>query len=243
MQQPKQPSGVPTARRWRAPVGASLVVVAYGNLATMATWLPFPGPLVPAIGHPLLVAGALVWARRGAGLTWAELGITPRGLARGALLGLGLGGLMTLLVLVPLLALRAVGWTSATIYPHPEAPTAFAQTVLRLLLLTALCEEVWFRGVLQPLWARLLDPWPSIAVNASLFAAWHLAIWAWTLERVTLTPALPFALTYPAGLLILGIAGVLFSWLRQATGHLAGPIVAHWAIDVALVALVLGGWL
>jgi membrane protease YdiL (CAAX protease family) len=68
-----------------------------------------------------------------------------------------------------------------------------------------------------------------------LFAAWHLAVWGWTLERVTLTPALPVVLTYPAGLLILGIAGLLFSWLRQATGHLAGPIVAHWVIDVVLV--------
>jgi len=44
-------------------------------------------------------------------------------------------------------------------------------------------------------------------------------------------------------LLALGIAGLLFGWQRQATGHLAGPIVAHWAIDAALIALTVWGWL
>jgi membrane protease YdiL (CAAX protease family) len=228
---------------WRAAVGASAVIVAYGNLATVATWLPYPGPLVPVIGHPLLVAATLVWARSAAGLTWADLGFSRSGWVRSTLLGLGLGGLMTLLVLVALLGFRAIGWSSATTYPQPEDPAAFAQVVLRLLLVTALCEELWFRGLLQACWGRLLPPRQAMLVGALLFAAWHLAVWAWTLERVTLTPALQFVLTYPVGLLILGIAGLLFSWLRRASGNLIGPIVAHWVIDVALVVLVLASWL
>jgi membrane protease YdiL (CAAX protease family) len=224
-------------------LGASAVIVVYGNLATVATWLPYPGPLVPVIGHPVLVAAALVWARGAAGLTWTDLGLGRSGWVRSALLGLGLGGLMALLVLVPLLGFRAIGWSSATTYPPPEDPAAFAQVVLRLLLVTALCEELWFRGLLQACWGRLLPPWQGLLVGAALFAAWHLAVWAWTLERVTLTPALPFVLTYPVGLLILGVAGLLFGWLRRTSGHLVGPIVAHWVIDVVLVALVLANWL
>lgn len=224
-------------------MGASAVIVTYGNLATVATWLPFPGSLVPVIGHPVLVAAALGWARGPAGFTWADLGLRASGWAGSILLGIGLGGLMTLLVLASLLGFRAIGWSSTTTYLQPEAPAAFAQLVLRLLLVTALCEELWFRGLLQASWGRLLEPWCGLLVGAVLFAAWHLAVWGWTLERVTLTPAIPLVLTYPAGLLMLGIAGLLFGWLRQATGHLAGPIVAHWIIDVALVVLVLASWL
>jgi uncharacterized protein len=236
-------SARPAAERWWTALGASIAMVTYGNLATVATWLPFPGPLVPVVGHPVLVAAGLAWARGPAGFTWADLGCSRSGWGRSAVLGLGLGGLMALLVLLPLLGFRAIGWSSATTYPQPDDPAAFAQIALRLLLATALCEELWFRGLLQACWRRLLAPWRGMLVGAGLFAAWHLAVWGWTLERVTLTPAISLVLTYPVGLLILGIAGLLFSWLRQATGHLAGPIVAHWVIDVVLVVLVLGGWL
>jgi uncharacterized protein len=229
--------------RWGAALGASGVLVSYGNLATVATWLPSPWPLVPVIGHPLLVAIALAWAHGAGGLTWADLGLSRSGWARSALLGLGLGALMALLVLLFLLGFRAIGWSSATAYPQPDDAAAFAQIALRLLLVTALCEELWFRGLLQACWLRLLKPWRGMLVGAVLFAGWHLAVWGWTLERVTLTPAIPLLLTYPVGLLILGTAGLLFSWLRHRTGHLVGPIVAHWVIDVVLVTLVLGGWL
>jgi membrane protease YdiL (CAAX protease family) len=45
------------------------------------------------------------------------------------------------------------------------------------------------------------------------------------------------------GLAILTLGGALFGWLRQVSAHLAGPIVAHWTIDLVLVTLVLAGWL
>jgi membrane protease YdiL (CAAX protease family) len=44
-------------------------------------------------------------------------------------------------------------------------------------------------------------------------------------------------------LLALFLAGLLFGWQRQTSGHLAGPIVAHWLIDAALIALAVAGWL
>jgi membrane protease YdiL (CAAX protease family) len=224
-------------------LGASAIVVAYGNLATMATWQPAHWPVVPAVGHPVLVVVALVWARGPAGLSWADLGLARAGWRRAALLGLAVGGLMALVVIGLVLLARIIEWSSATAYPEPPDRAAFGFVVLQLLISTALCEELWFRGLLQACWVRLLGPWRGIVVVAVLFAVWHLAVWGWTLGRVTLQPALPLALTYPAGLLILGFAGVLFGGLRQLGGHLAGPIAAHWLIDVALVVLVLSGWL
>ena len=224
---------------WRTALVASVVLVAYGNVA----WQPGVWSALLALTHPLLVVAALAWALGPARLTWGDLGLGRAGWGRGTLLGLALGTLMALAVGGLLLGARAIGWGSSTAVPMPADAPDFALRLLRLLVATALCEEIWFRGVLQACWVRLLGPGRGIVVTAALFAAWHLAIWAWTLDQVTLTPALPFALTYPAGLLILGIAGLLFGWLRQATGHLAGPVVAHWAIDVALVILVSSGWL
>jgi membrane protease YdiL (CAAX protease family) len=228
--------------RWLAALVPSVVLVVYGNLATLAAQQPSNWPAIPALGHLLLVVLALLWAVGPARLSLTELGLGRAGWGRSALLGLGLGGLMALLVVGPLLAFRAIGWASSTPSPPPDAG-ALAQRTLELLLSTAVCEELWFRGLLQTCWVRLLGPPRGIFVTAVLFAAWHLVLWDWTLTQVTLQPALPLALTYPAGIAILTLGGVLFGWLRQVSGHLAGPIVAHWLIDLVLVGLVVTGWL
>lgn len=233
----------PTATAWWPTLAASVALVLYGNLSTLAASLAWPGPLGLAAAHLLLVVGALAWARGVAGCTWDELGLGRRGWARGALLGLGLAALMAALVGGLLALFRAIDWTSRTAYPAPTDGGGVLLLGARLLLFTALCEEIWFRGVLHALWVRQLGPARGVVGVALLFAAWHLVVWARTLDRVALQPALPVVVTYPAGLLVLFVAGVLFGWQRAATGHLAGPIVAHWAIDLVLIALVVGGWL
>jgi len=234
--------GPPPTARWAHTLVASAVLVLYGNLSALAAVGPWPLPLLPPLGHPLLAVSALLWARA-TGCSWAALGLGRRGWGRSAALGLGLAAGLAALVGALIALFRAVHWTSATAYPAPASSGAALLLGARLLLLTALCEEVWFRGVLHALWQRQLGGVRGIGVVALLFAAWHLGVWAWTLERVTLQPALPRALTYPAGLLALFLAGVLFGGLRAISGHLAGPVVAHWVIDLVLIALVLGGWL
>src|SRR5262245_22326084 len=98
---------------WRAAVVPSVVLVAYGNLSTLAGWQPGDWPTIPPVGHALLVALALAWAFGPARLDLAALGLTRAGWLRGTLWGLGLGGVMAALVVVPMLALRAFGWQSA----------------------------------------------------------------------------------------------------------------------------------
>jgi membrane protease YdiL (CAAX protease family) len=235
-------AAVVTRDLWRPAVAASVVLVLYGNLSTIATWQGGAWPAVPAVGHPLLVALALAWAFGPARLSLDALGLGWHGWARGIPLGLGLGGVMALLVVLPMLGLRAVGWTSATAVPLPSESVALARHALfHILLATALCEELWFRGLLQACWVQVVGPTRGNVIQAGLFAVWHLAVWSWTLGQVTLQPPLPLALTVPAGLAILIVAGLLFGWLREVSGHLSGPIVAHWTIDVVLIALV-GNW-
>ena len=228
---------------WCRTLAISAALLAYGNVTALLAASPGPGALVPLLSHPLAVLAALLCARRAAGCTWDELGLGRRGWACGSLWGFGMAAFMAAIVGGLILLFRAVHWTSSTAYPAPADPSATLLLGGRLLLLTAVCEEVWFRGVLHALWVRQVGLTRGVVVVALLFAAWHLTVWGWTLQRVTLQPALPLALTYPAGLLALFIAGLLFGWLRAASGHLAGPIVAHWAIDLVLIALAIGGWL
>jgi membrane protease YdiL (CAAX protease family) len=219
----------------------SVVLLVYGNLATLVVWQPGQWPTIPAVGHLLFVAVALAWALGPAQLSLAALGLGRVGWRRSTLLGLGVGGLMALLVLAPLVAFRAVGWHSTTALPFDGG--ALAVRAVRLLLASAVCEELWFRGLLQACWGRVLGPVGGILVSAVLFAAWHLVVWGWTLSQVAIQPPLPLALTYPAGLAVLAFAGGFFGWLRQATGHLVGPVVAHWLIVLVLTGLVRVGWL
>jgi membrane protease YdiL (CAAX protease family) len=217
-------------------------LLAVNNLGMVASWYPWPWPLAAPLGHGLLLCATVAWARR-ARLTWRDLGLVPDGWRGDVLQGVALGLFMAALVGALWLATRAIGWGSATAIPQPDHGLGFALKLLQLLLLTALYEELWFRGLLHVCWVGLLGPGRGVTLTALLFAAWHLALWAWTLDRVTLVPPLPFWFTYPAGLVLLFVAGLLFGQLRQVSGRLTGPIVAHWTIDVILVVLVGGGWL
>jgi membrane protease YdiL (CAAX protease family) len=38
-------------------------------------------------------------------------------------------------------------------------------------------------------------------------------------------------------MLTTGVAGVAFGMLRERTGNLAGPIVAHWVVDGLMITL------
>ncbi len=93
-----------------------------------------------------------------------------------------------------------------------------------------------FRGVLLAvLRRRWAAPWATV-LSAVPFTLWHGVI-------VTRTIALTNLQADPL-LVIVGLAGafaavfvggILFAALRLATGHLAGSIVAHWALNAALL--------
>jgi membrane protease YdiL (CAAX protease family) len=80
---------------------------------------------------------------------------------------------------------------------------------LKLFLLGVLapiCEEIFFRGILQSSLTRRIGPWRAIVVTAVLFALIHSTSF------------------YPHLLLTLGF---LFSWLYYVTGTIRVPIICH----------------
>jgi len=94
------------------------------------------------------------------------------------------------------------------------------------VILIAVPEEVFYRGWLQP---RLRRVWPgglsvfgvavgpAIILTSIVFAVGHV---------VTIPAAFRLAVFFPS---------LLFCWLRDRTGHLAGPVIFHVLSNLAML--------
>jgi tRNA pseudouridine32 synthase/23S rRNA pseudouridine746 synthase len=213
-------------------------VAAYGNVVALVvgTVTPQPGWLgVPFAG--LLVGLVLAWSRWVERLTLAELGLAPRHWVRSAGLGLlvALGAALPAIVFLrfPPLVGQAVEYAPVG---SLSREALLWRTFVWMPLDTAIPEEVAFRGVLLGALRRPLANVPAALVSAVVFTVWHTVV-------VTRTVALTNLQAQPvlATLGLVGafgavwVGGVLFAWLRLATGHLAGSVVAHWAFNAALL--------
>jgi membrane protease YdiL (CAAX protease family) len=88
------------------------------------------------------------------------------------------------------------------------------------------CEELAFRGFIQPLLVRSLGPAPGIILTALPFALLHGPEYAWSWRHV----------------LLVTIAGASFGWMRHRTGSTASAAVMHAAYNATFfVALLISG--
>lgn len=227
----------PPARRWEGATTLALValLLAYANgdawrYARRGRALARETNL----SHLGMLAVVLAWAAC-EGLSARELGLGRAGLGRGVLWGLGLG----LLGALPISLFFAFPLVSRQAITHPEYVGVSRGRLLWLvagqfLLGSAVFEEIAFRGLLHAKLRRLLGPGRALLAGAGVFAAWHLVITWYNLRRSNLPRAL-FPLLYPGALAALFAGGLLFGLVRQATGHVAGAVVAHWVMVAAIV--------
>ncbi len=111
--------------------------------------------------------------------------------------------------LLALATLPAYGLVRVLMTPHFQAPHLRLWSLPEQLLFTALPEETFFRGSLQPSLAPA-RPYVSIIMTSVLFALVHLAT-----DRGN-----------PARLLVF-FPSLLFGWLRHRTGSVVPGIVYH----------------
>jgi membrane protease YdiL (CAAX protease family) len=172
------------------------------------------GPRIPPRSY------ALTHAALGAGLvaiTRASLGLRPPALWSGLRLGLAAA------------AAVAAGVAATTALPsvrvamaQRELPEPAARWLaLRIPLGTVWSEEAAFRAVLGTLGADAFGPAGGRLVQAAAFGLWHIAD-----ARSTGQPVI-------GTVLVTGAAGWLFDWLRERSGSLATPMLAHLAINEA----------
>jgi membrane protease YdiL (CAAX protease family) len=85
------------------------------------------------------------------------------------------------------------------------------------------CEELAFRGFLQPLLSRSLGAWPGILLAALPFSLLHGQQYAWSWRHI----------------LLVTLAGVSFGWMRHRTGSTAAASVMHCAYNATYFAAML----
>jgi len=164
-----------------------------------------------------------------------ELGLGRHGLARGLVMGLAIGALGAL----PIRLFFAFPLVSRQAISQPEFENLSRGRLLWLvggqfLIGSALFEEIAFRGLLHAKLVRLCGVGRALLVGNGVFAAWHLVITWHNLRRSNL-PRVLFPLLYAGALTALFAGGLLFGLVRQASGHLAGSVLAHWLMVANIV--------
>jgi membrane protease YdiL (CAAX protease family) len=156
-----------------------------------------------------------------------------------------IGGLLSLHV-ITIVFLVAVARPDA--FGDVQAPgntAGLVETLARVLVVTALVEEITFRGVLFGLWRRVFpltgEGWrrglrwltPSL-ITAVAYGLWHIGPTRDTLAQLCRAPTVePFvvsvAATTAAGVLVFGL-------LRDLTDGLAGGVLLHVAVNGSVIA-------
>lgn len=189
-----------------------------------------------------LLALLLLWTRR-TGFTLRDLGLAGAQNRVSALWGIALG----LVLALPPVAFIALApfVTGESVQAGEINDLSGSEMALRLAfrvpVVTALFEEVTFRGVLYASWLRATDLRRTVLGTGIVFALWHIVITFNSVRESEVVEAAPLiALGYLGSLLALFVGGAAFALLRWRTGGVAGPFFFHWIV-VALMTLTI--WL
>lgn len=190
----------------------------------------------------LAMAGVMVGVAYRAGITLDRMGLRHfrRGLRVGLVAVLIIGAIIAAGVAVPVTR----EFFADDRFSDLDTGDMLFEVLGRIPLVTALFEEVVFRGVLIGVFVARFSPLAAVSLSSALFGLWHVLPGLDTLES---NPAggfvespLEIAGALVGGVIITAIAGYLFSWLRLRGNSLVTPFVAHLANNSFAF---LGGWL
>jgi membrane protease YdiL (CAAX protease family) len=194
--------------------------------------------------NPLVVVLMLIYAALRPG-GWPAVGLRRGGLARsllgGVWLGLGLSVPPLFFFYKPILLDTPLEYGPISGLSRREL---LDELFIRLPVGVGILEELGFRGLLYAALRRHYSPAVAIGGSALGFAAWHYKVTASSAAQTNISTAarLPKLLrpyiqpiAVGGGMLTTGLAGVAFGILRERTGNLAGPMLAHWIVDGIMV--------
>jgi membrane protease YdiL (CAAX protease family) len=226
-------------RPWRVlPVVALSVFLAlYGNaVSTLLALPPLLGGATGVIVGVVLTTIVVVWAWP-TGMTWNDIGLGWAGAGRSAAIGL-LAAAAT--VLPALLILRFPPLVGEPVTYDQALAVSSTDLALRVFVLmpldTIIPEELAFRGLLLGSLLRRYSAAAAVVLAAIPFTVWHVVIVGRTILQTNLTQEPLFTgLGFAGALVAVFIGGIIFGWLRVATGHLAGSLAAHWGFNSGLI--------
>lgn len=212
-------------------LGGTLLAGALGQTGGLSQGVA--GVLSGAVVFVVLIAAAFTWVRlRYPGHARDLVGWSSPAW-RDVLIGLGLGVLGFLVInvglgtLVELLA-RLAGADPPAVQEDYQELVRNADTapffILMAVVLAPLAEELFFRGMLFPAFARRMGVWAAILLSALLFAVLHVGTGA----TGDLAPnAILAGLIFPLG--------VLLAWIYHRRGTLLAPIIVHAVFNLLAV--------
>jgi membrane protease YdiL (CAAX protease family) len=229
------------ARRWW-PIPAIVLALVVANVAANRvvpdSWY---APFAVVVSVALVV-----FAVRVDGRSFHDLGMArdqaPRGLKWGVIL-LGL-------VVVGYLAALVLPATRDLFRDERVADMTFLDTLhaafVRVTLGTVLLEEVAFRAVLPAVLVARTRLWIAVAVSSVLFGFWHL-LPSFGLETVNpvaedTVGRLPAWVTVGGAVLSTTAVGLWFAFLRERTGSVLTPMIAHWSTNALGYLFAYGVW-
>jgi membrane protease YdiL (CAAX protease family) len=175
-----------------------------------------------------LLGLALLGAARAGGLSWDELGLERRSAGRGLRCGAAAATLPAAAIAaatawrsahLPSTRVPSAGMSGAQVAGGRMSGRALAEwTLFAIPVGTVLCEELAFRAVLDGLLARTGDQRAAL-LGAAVFGLWHVRPARGSGDPVLLT------VMFTTG------AGLLFTWLRRASGSVLAPAVLHYAVN------------
>jgi uncharacterized protein len=223
-----------------------LPTVELGVIAFLFVWNVAANTVVPAgaaVPVNLAAAAVTVLLGRRAGAGWQQMGLAWSDLRRGLRLGavsMAIVGLAV--ILVALIPTARVVLADDRFIDVPTSEMLY-HTLIRIPLATSVAEDLAFRGVLLGLLLAWMAPLRAVLVTSALFGLWHILPAMTSLESTNAVGGAgsPVAVgTVIAQVMLTGVAGAVFCWLRLRAGHVTAPALAHWGLNGTAF---LTGWL
>jgi membrane protease YdiL (CAAX protease family) len=125
--------------------------------------------------------------------------------------------LFVLMTLVPSLA-DARDPAVGALFQGTDSPLGRAMLFSAAVVIAPLAEEVIFRGILLPGFARHMKTQNALVLSAILFGVFHIP-------------------SHGVGAIMPGVLGLVFGWARLRTGSLAAPMMLHAANNLFVTLL------
>jgi membrane protease YdiL (CAAX protease family) len=182
-----------------------------------------------------LLTVTLVLIAWSAGATRADLGLSWTDMRAGLRYGAGAFGIV-LLVLVIAAVIPATNGFLHDSRADISGGRLLYELGVSIVLLTAIPEELAFRGVLLGSALRLWSPLRASLITSALFGLWHIAPTLHTMSDNRTVSGLAASvggqvLVVSGSIAVTSIAGLAFCWLRLRSRSLLAPIMAHIATN------------